>query len=99
MASHSIILSWRIPGMGEPSGLPSMGSHRVRHDRSDFAAAAAAIFHCIYVPHLYPFFCDGHLDCFYVLAVVNSAAKNIEVCVYFLFFLVFFFHLFLLVGG
>ena len=35
------VLAWRIPGMGEPGGLPSMGSHRVRHDRSDVAAAAA----------------------------------------------------------
>ena len=34
--------SWRIPGMGEPGGLPSMGSHRVRHNWSDLAAAAAA---------------------------------------------------------
>ena len=32
MATHSSILSWRIPGTGEPGGLPSMGSHRVRHD-------------------------------------------------------------------
>ena len=32
MATHSSILAWRIPGMGEPSGLPSMGSHRVGHD-------------------------------------------------------------------
>ena len=32
MAAHSSVLAWRIPGMGEPSGLPSMGSHRVRHD-------------------------------------------------------------------
>ena len=31
-ATHSSVLSWRIPGMGEPGGLPSMGSHRVRHD-------------------------------------------------------------------
>ena len=32
MATHSSILAWRIPGMGEPGGLPSVGSHRVRHD-------------------------------------------------------------------
>ena len=40
MATHSSILAWRIPGMGEPVGLPSMGSHRVGHDRSDLAVAA-----------------------------------------------------------
>ncbi len=32
MATHSSVLAWRIPGMGEPGGLLSMGSHRVRHD-------------------------------------------------------------------
>ena len=42
MATHSSVLAWRIPGMGEPGGLPSMGSHRVGHDWSDLAAAAAA---------------------------------------------------------
>ena len=38
MATHSSVLAWRIPGMGEPGGLPSMGSHRVEHDWSDLAA-------------------------------------------------------------
>ena len=42
MATHSSILAWRIPEMGEPGGLPSMGSHRVGHDQSNLAAAAAA---------------------------------------------------------
>ena len=42
MAPHSSVLAWRIPGMGEPHGLPSVGSHRVGHDWSDLAAAAAA---------------------------------------------------------
>ena len=41
MAAHSRVLAWRIPGTGEPGGLPSMGSHRVVHDWSDLAAAAA----------------------------------------------------------
>ena len=39
MATHSSVLAWRIPGMAEPRGLPSMGSHRVRHDWSNLAAA------------------------------------------------------------
>ena len=38
MATHSSVLVWRIPGMGEPDGLPSMGLHRVGHDWSDAAA-------------------------------------------------------------
>ena len=41
MVTHSSILAWRIPGTVEPGGLPSMGLHRVRHDWSDLAAAAA----------------------------------------------------------
>ena len=42
MATHSSVLAWRAPAMGEPGGLPCMGSHRVGHDGSDLAAAAAA---------------------------------------------------------
>ena len=41
MATHSSVLAWRIPGTGEPGGLPSLGSHRVGHDWRDLAAAAA----------------------------------------------------------
>ena len=42
MATHSSVLDWRIPGTGKPGGLPSMGSHRVRHNWRDLAAAAAS---------------------------------------------------------
>ena len=41
MATHSSVLAWRIPGMGEPGGPLSMGSHRVGHNWSYLAAAAA----------------------------------------------------------
>ena len=40
MATHSSVLVWRIPGKGEPGGLPSVGLHRVGHDGSNLAAAA-----------------------------------------------------------
>ena len=43
MAPHSSVLTWRIPGTGEPGGLPSMGSHRIGHDWRDLAAAAELI--------------------------------------------------------
>ena len=43
MATHSSVLAWRVPGTGEPGGLPSMGSHRVGHDCSDSAVAAAEL--------------------------------------------------------
>ena len=46
MATHSSVLDWRIPGTGEPGGLVSMGLHRVGHDWSDLAAAAAAVGSC-----------------------------------------------------
>jgi len=42
MATHSSVLAWRIPGTAEPGGLPSMRLHRVGHDWSDLAAAAAS---------------------------------------------------------
>ena len=43
METHSSVLAWRISGTGEPGGLLSMGSHRVGHDGSDLATAAAEI--------------------------------------------------------
>ena len=55
MATHSSVLAWRIPGTGEPGGLPSMGSHRVGHNWSDLAAAAASnIYSCIEMVNLHP---------------------------------------------
>ena len=48
MATHSSVLAWRIPGTGEPGGLPSIGPHRVGHNWSNLAAAAAAC-----NPHVY----------------------------------------------
>ena len=42
MATHSSVLAWRIPGTGESAGLPSIWAHRVEHDSSNLAAAAAA---------------------------------------------------------
>ena len=45
MATHFSVLAWRIPGTGEPDGLPSMGSHRVWHDWSDLAASQASNVH------------------------------------------------------
>ena len=41
MATHSSVLAWRIPGTGEPVGLPSVGSHRVGHDGSNLAAVVS----------------------------------------------------------
>ena len=52
MATHSSVLTWRIPGIAEPGGLPSMGSYRVRHDWSDLAAAAVAADGTGLAPHI-----------------------------------------------
>ena len=43
MATHSSALAWRIPGTGEPGGLPSMGLHRVGHNWSNLTAVATAV--------------------------------------------------------
>ena len=51
MATHSSILAWRIPRTEEPGRLPSTGSHRVGHDRSDLAACPLSVF--IPVKYLY----------------------------------------------
>ena len=45
MATHSSVLAWRVPGTGEPGGLPSLGLHRVGHDWSDLAAAILFTYH------------------------------------------------------
>ena len=42
MATHSSVLAWRVPGTGEPGGLPSMGSHRVGHDWSDSSSSRSS---------------------------------------------------------
>ena len=57
MATHSSVLAWRIPGTGEPGGLPSMGSQRVGYDWSALAAAADTCFNpissvCVFFPLL-----------------------------------------------
>ena len=51
MATHSSVLAWRISRMGEPVGLPSMGSHRVGHDWRDLAAAAWHTMEKAMAPH------------------------------------------------
>ena len=67
MATHSSVLAWRIPGMGEPGRLPSMGSHRVRHDGTTELTDHNFFIHSSV---------DGHLGCFHVLAIVNCAAMK-----------------------
>ena len=54
MASHSSVLAWRIPGTGEPGGLPSLGLHRVGYDRSNLAAAASVISTSSILPQFQP---------------------------------------------
>ena len=53
MATHSSVLAWRIPGTGEPGGLPSLGSHRVGHDWSNLAAAAAYMYISLHQYHAF----------------------------------------------
>ena len=67
MATHSSVLAWKIPGMGEPGGLPSMGSHRVRHDWSDLAAC---FLYCDKLPS-YPNF-DFELFCTRIVTAATA---------------------------
>ena len=50
MATHSSVLAWRIPGIAEPGGLPSMGSHRIGHDWSDLAATIVSLINLTSIP-------------------------------------------------
>ena len=82
MATHSSVLAWRIPGMGEPGGLLSMGSDRVGHDWSDSASAVdIKHFFNVTVGHLNNFFGETSIqilspflkiDCWFLLSYMNS---------------------------
>ena len=72
MAAHSSVLAWRIPGTGEPGGLPSMGSHRVGHDWSDLDHLSKSLFSNVAFPCTYVMwhkiwsiyiFCEAHQGC------------------------------------
>ena len=77
MATHSSVLAWRIPGTGEPGGLPTMGMHRVRHDWRDLAAAAEALF-------LVPLnICEWH-KCFVIYLYIYSKLNFSSSLKYFL---------------
>ena len=67
MATHSSVLAWRIPGMGKPGGLPSVGSHRVGHDWRDLAAAVAV------APGYNPNKEENHMDTY--CSVINNHEK------------------------
>ena len=75
-ATHSSVLDWRIPGTGVPNGLPSMGSHRVGHDWSDLAAAAAAA--AVYI------FANPNLPIHSTLSSpLGNRTSLLYICVYF----------------
>ena len=72
MATHSSVLAWRIPGTGEPGGLPSTGSHRVGHDWRDLAAALSTPRWC---SHSMSFYC--WVDC-RELVILNSRLPHLN---------------------
>ena len=79
MAIHSSVFAWRIPGTGEPGGLPSMGLHRVGHDWSDLAAAVSILIIyifiiCFYSPKIQPV---HYLDILYLLLLRLVDNKNL----------------------
>ena len=69
MATHSSVLAWRIPGTVECDGLPSMGSHRVGHDWSDLAVAAA--------DYAKAFDCVDHNKLWKILQEVNTRPPDL----------------------
>ena len=86
MATHSSVLAWRIPGTGEPGGLPSMGSHRGGHDWSDLAAAAADHL-CVYSEKAMPLyggkkhrFCLSLCNKDHVKRKMSSPAPPLSTC-------------------
>ena len=79
MATHSSVLAWRIPGTGEPGGLPSMGSHRVGHDWSDLAAELGYIF----TYHPYALFLPlKHIMIVVLSMKIYEAFSNICIVIY-----------------
>ena len=73
--SHSSVLAWRIPGTGEPDGLPSMGSHRVGHDWSDLAEAFR-----IQIKMQLLFCTHTYVDWTMNLKAVNPKFKEVQCC-------------------
>ena len=63
-ATHSSVLAWRIPGTGEPGGLPSMELHRVRHDWGNLAAAATPNIISLYILFAYMIIYNQKIDAF-----------------------------------
>ena len=84
MATHFSVLAWRIPGTGEPGGLPSMGSHRVGHDWSDLAVAASAYLRLlIFFPAILIPACDSSSLAFHMMYTAYKLHKqddNIQPC-------------------
>ena len=80
MATHSSVLAWRIPGTAEPGGLPSMGSHRVGHDWSNLAAAAARSLYKNIKSTLkcWRFATGGLVICVYITHIYNATSLPTE---------------------
>ena len=93
MATHSSVLAWRIPGTGEPGGLPSLGSHRVGHDWSDLAAtksqAATVLSVSIIDYSRNPLSAESHLSfCDWLISLSIIIHPSCTICQNFLLFLV-----------
>ena len=80
MATHCSILAWRIPGMGERVGLPSMGSHRVGHYWRDVVAAVMCIGKLHYLTSLHKKFISPIFHCISVVNMNKIAMNHLPVC-------------------
>ena len=79
MATHFSVFAWRIPGTAGPGGLPSMGSHRVRHDWSDLAAAADPDNYNGVITHLEPDILECEVKWALESITTNKAVEMMEV--------------------
>ena len=83
-AAHSSVLAWRIPGTGEPGGLLSMGSHRVRHDWSDLGAymcVCVCVYTtckclCVYVCVCVYYIGEGHVNALQYTCLENPMDRR-----------------------
>ena len=78
MATHSSVLAWRIPGLAEPGGLPSVGSHGVRHNWCNLAAAACIL--CIIYDYIY-IFCVCVCVSVCIVGVCACFGRKLSVCI------------------
>ena len=95
MATHSSVLAWRIPGMGKPGGLLSMGSHRVRQDWRDSSSSSSLSFKLTCNPALSNFMARANMVTYcYLHSLPLGRLKNFDISFVFYSSTIIYFNLF-----